>query len=270
MIGAALLLLASQPYSAPSPPVPAPSASSVIAPLLFAPPLGEPMTYRVTSRRLARSGAMVSYTLVYALNWHRAGRGLEFAATLRRIETDARPELAQMLTGLLQPLVGQPMSYLVAPDGSSVALIDPDAQWQRILGQVQDMGAGAAQGEAKQVAGLLAALSPAERDRLVTADIRALVAPANPSIPAAANGATDIVVEQDGDRRTVTQVERSDIKVDAPDAPQRIEVATIWTIDTATGLVLGEGRKTWAGAADGSGRRLVEERIRGLTAGDPE
>lgn len=268
MIGAALLL-ASQLYPEPLPPAPPPALSSTAAPLQFAPPLGQPMTYRVTSRRLARDGAMVSYTLVYALQWDRAGRGVRLAATLRRIETDARPELAKVLTGLLHPLVGQPMTYLVASDGSSVDLIDPDAQWQRVLGGVQDMGAKAAQGEAKQMAGLLAAMPPAERDKMVTADIRALVAPANASIPAAANGVIDVAVEQDGNRRTVTRVDRSAVKVDAPGSPQPLEVATIWTIDTATGLVLDEGRKTWTSATDGSGRRLVEERIRGLAVGDP-
>ena len=266
MIGAALMLLASQLGSAPTPPPP-PVSAPIAAPLQFAPPIGQPMTYRVTSRRLGRDGAMMNYTLVYALQWDRAGRGLQLAATLRRIETDARPELAQMLTGLLQPLIGEPMTYLVAPDGSSIDLVDPEAQWQRVLGKVQDMAAKAAQGEARQMAGLLAAMTPVERDRLASADVRALVAPANSSIPVSAKDGTDIAVDQDGNRRTVTEVERSEVK--AGDAARSLKIATTWKIDTATGLVLGERRETWTGGADGGEPRLAEERIRELAAGDP-
>jgi hypothetical protein len=264
MIGAALMLLASQLDPAPPPPTPPLSAPLAVAPLQFAPPLGQPMTYRVTSRRLGRDGAMMTYALVYALQWDRAGRGLQLTATLRRIETDARPELARRLTGLLRPLVDQPMTYLVASDGNSIDLVDPDAQWQRVLDSVQDMGAKAERDEAKQLAALLAALSPADRDKMVTADVRALVAPANMAIPAS-NSAADVAVAQADGRRTVTRVERSVVGAGAPDAREQVEIATVWTIDTATGLVLSEERKTLAGAE----ARLVEERIRGLTRGDP-
>lgn len=269
MIGAALMLLARQLDPAPTPPSPPPVSAPVAAPLQFAPPIGQPMTYRVTSRRLGRDGAMMNYTLVYALRWDRAGRGLQLAATLRRIETDARPELAQMLTGLLQPLIGEPMTYLVAPDGSSIDLIDPEAQWQRVLGKVQDMAAKAAQGEARQMAGLLAAMTPVERDKLITADIRALVAAANASIPAAAKDGVDVSVDQNGSRRTVKQVERSEVKADAGNASRPLEIVTSWAIDTATGLVLGEQRKIWAGRFNTGDPMMVEERIRELAVGDP-
>lgn len=265
MIGAALLLLVAEPLPAPAPPPLAPAAM----PSRFAPPLDRPMTYRVTSRRLSRDGTMASYTLVYALRWDGAGRGVQLAATLRRIESDARPELAQALTGLLRPLVGQTLTYLVASDGSGVDLVDPDAQWARVLGNVQDLGAGAARGEARQMAGLLAALPPAERDRLATADIRALVASANPAIPVASDGAAGVAVAADGGRRIVTKVERSAVEGTAPGTQKRIEITTSWTIDSTTGLVLGERRKTLVTGADGLGARLVEESMRALAEGDP-
>lgn len=269
MIAAALLLLVAEPLAAP--PLPAPPSLDPPAALSlhFAPPIDRPMTYRVTARRLARDGTLASYTLVYALRWGRVGRGVQLAATLRRIESDARPELAQALTGLLRPLIGQTMTYLVASDGGSVDLIDPDAQWARVLGEVQDMGARATQGEAKQMAGLLANLPAAERDKLATADIRALVAPANPAIPVAADRAAGVAVEQDGNRRAVTKVEQSTVGGTAPDAQKRLEITTSWTIDTATGLVLGEHQETWMTGADGGGRRLVEARARDLVDGDP-
>lgn len=263
MIGAALLLLVAEPLPAPPPVAPAAMSSR------FAPPLDQPMTYRVTSRRLARDGTLASYTLVYALRWGRVGRGVQLAATLRRIESDARPELVQALTGLLRPLIGQTMTYLVASDGGSVDLIDPDAQWARVLGDVEAMGAKAAQGEAKQMAGLLASLPPAERAKLATADIRALVAPANPAIPVTTDRAAGVAVEQDGVRRAVTKVEQSAIEGTAPALQKRIEITTSWTIDTATGLVLGEHQETWMTGADGVGRRLVEARARDLVDGDP-
>jgi len=268
MIAAALLLLFAEPPRAPLSPAP-PSASLVAAPLRFAPPIGQPMAYRVTTRRITRTGTLASYTLVYALRWERAGRGLQLAATLQRIDSDARPELVRALTDLLQPLIGQTLTYLVAPDGSSIDLIDPEAQWARVLGSVQAMGARAAQGEARQIAGMLAALPPAERDKMATADVRALIAPANSAIPAAADGAFDVKVDQDGDRRTVTMVERSSIEAGGPDGKrQPIEIESSWTIDTATGLVVGERQATWMSGADGGERRLVEERRRDLGVGD--
>ncbi len=265
MIGAALLLLVAEPLAAPAPFPSAPAAM----PSHFAPPLHRPMTYRVTSRRLSRDGTMVSYTLVYALRWDSAGRGVQLAATLRRIESDARPELAQALTGLLRPLVGQTLTYLVAPDGSGVDLIDPDAQWARVLGKVQDMGASAARAEAKQIASLLAALPPAERDKLATSDIRALVAPANPAVPVASDETAGVTLTQDGNRRFVTKVERSALEGTTSGTPKQLRMATSWTIDTATGLVMGESRKTWMAGAAGTDERLVEESVRALAEGDP-
>lgn len=264
MIGAALLLLVVEPLPVPPPPV-----SPAAMPARFAPSLDQPMTYRVTSRRLARDGTLASYTLVYALQWDRAGRGVQLAATLRRIESDARPELAQALTGLLRPLIGQTMTYLVASDGGSVDLIDPDAQWARVLGRVEDIGARAKQDEAKQMAGILASLPPAERDKLATADIRALVAPANPDIPVAADKAAGIAVEQDGERRVVTKIEHAVVGGTAADAKDRLDITASWTIDTATGLVLDEHRKSWVTGSGGGESRLVEERIRELAVGDP-
>ena len=47
-----------------------------------------------------------------------------------------------------------------------------------------------------------------------------------------------------------------------------IEIDTAWTIDTTTGLVVNERRRTWIAAAGSGGRTLVEERIRALAAED--
>ncbi|MBL0915430.1 MAG: hypothetical protein IBJ13_07920 [Sphingopyxis sp.] len=251
MIAWALLLLTAQP--APEPPLP--PAPVVVAAPRFAPPLDRPMTYRVTTRRLARDGTMASYTAVYALQWSRVGRGIQLSSTLRGVESDARPELARALTGLLQPLVGQTITYLVAPDGSRLDLVDPEGLWQRVLGRIQAMGADAARPEAKQMAALIAALPPAERDRMITSDIRALLAATNPALSGAAEGEGV---------QTLSNVERAVL-----DGASPLEIDTRWTVDRATGLVMAETRRNWIMASEGAGKTLVEERLRELKFADP-
>lgn len=255
MIGPALLLLAAQPLPSAAPPV-VPAA----APSPFAPPTDRPMVYRVTTRRLARDGSMASYTLVYDLQWSRAGRGVQLVATLRGIESDAPAEVVRVVTGMLHPLVGQPIAYLIAPDGRDITLVDPDALWQRVFGRVEETAAAAARSEANQVARLLAALPPAEREKLATEDVRALVAAANPAI---GDGSS---ARQQGDLRTVTRSEKAAIDTGAG-GTQPIEIDRMWTIDTATGLVRSERRQTWIAAAGAGERKLIEERIRALDTG---
>lgn len=252
-IAAALLLLVQVSGDAAPPPAQTPAFTA------FAPPTGRPMTYRVTARRLARDGTMVSYTLVYALQWSRVGRGIRLAATLRDIESDGRPELAQAFSGLFQPLVGQEMTYLVAPDGSSIDLVDPEAAWARVLAHIQRMGETSDRPEAKQLAKLLAALPPTERDRLIASDIRAFVAPANTDLLAAATqGGTG----DEGGLRTLAVSERTEVPTGTGARP--VEIITAWRVDPATGLVASERRQSWLVGDPGGTRTLVEERLRAL------
>ena len=248
---AALLTLAS-PFPALALPV-----ADVATEARFAPPLDAPMTYRVTTRRVNRSGALSSFTLVYALRWQAAGRGYRLDATLRGIESDARPELVRALTGLLQPVIGERIPYLVAADGRSVALADAGSLWNHVAAQTQDLGAGARSSEARELAARLAALPAADREALVTGDIVALVAAANDAIPAGAAG-------EDNAIRTVARVERT-----ALDAQTPLRIDTKWSVDTVTGLVVREQRMSWLGGSDGEGGTLIEERIRALTMDDP-
>jgi hypothetical protein len=257
VIEAALLLMLAADAITPPP------AALVAVPSRFAPPFGQPMTYRVTTRRLSRDGSMASYTLVYALQWDRVGRGVQLRVVLQRVESDARPELADRVAGMLQPLVGHEVTYLVAPDGSRVDLVDPEELWQRLLGETYDLGVGSDQPQARQMANILAALPPDERDRLVTSDIRALVAAANsiPRIPSA-----DVSIRQEGGLQTIVRREESDTADGATQPPLAAE--TSWTIDTATGLVLTERRQSFAVA--GGKKRLVDERIRTLDIFTPD
>ena len=167
----------------------------------------------------------------------------------------------RMLTMMLDPLVGEEISYLVPPDGSRIDMVDPGQLWERVTARMEKAGAEADRPEARQLAQLIGALPAAERDRLATADIRALIAPAN-ALPAVASDASDVSIVDDGDRRTIAMVELDSTSIAGQAQP--LEIDNLWTIDTDTGLVVRERRQSWIVTADGEGRRLIEERVRAL------
>ena len=169
-LGGALLLLA-QPLPAA---LPGEVAAAAPAQFRFAPPVGVPMTYRVTTRRIGRDGALINFALVYALEWQQVGRGYRLEAVLERIDSDARPDVTRALTMMLQPLVGEAMAYLVAPDGSRIDLVDPEQTWARVTARIETTGADAGRPEARRLAELIAALPAAERDRIINANVRQL------------------------------------------------------------------------------------------------
>ncbi len=256
----ALLLLTAPPLAIPASSA-APAAAT--AEIRFAPPVGVPQRYRVATRRIGRDGTLIDFALVYALQWQRTGRGYRLDAVLERIDSGAEPGVTRMLTMMLDPLVGEEISYLVPPDGGRIDLIDPEQLWERVTARMEKAGAEADRPEAKQLAQLIAALPAAERDRLATADIRALIAPANDALPAvAASHDEDVSIVDDGARRTIAKVERDSASIAG--AAQPLEIANLWTVDIDTGLVIRERRQSWIIAADGKGRRLVEERVRAL------
>src|SRR3546814_5483787 len=132
----------------------------------FAPPLGEPLSWQVTMRRLGRDGSLIGFSSVYRLQWSRLGRGYRLDANLLRIESDARPELVQALTAVLQPLIGQSVAYLVAADGRPVELAAPNALGARITGRTDALAPDPPRPEARAIAALLQGLSPAQRAEL--------------------------------------------------------------------------------------------------------
>ena len=258
-LGALLLLTPpSQAVAAPGDASPATAAQ-----VRFAPPVGVPLRYQVTTRRIGRDGKLIDFALVYALQWQRTGRGYRLDAVLQRIDSGAEPGVTRMLMMMLDPLVGEEISYLVPPDGSRIDMVDPDQLWERVTARMEKAGAEADRPEARQLAQLIAALPAAERDRLATADIRALIAPANDALPAIATPDDgDVSIVDDGARRTIAMVERDSASVAGKAQP--LEIANLWTIDTDTGLVVRERRQSWIVTADGEGRRLIEERVRAL------
>ncbi|MFC3786767.1 hypothetical protein GGR90_002684 [Sphingopyxis italica] len=256
----ALLLLTASPLAVPASSG-APAAAT--AEVRFAPPVGVPLRYRVTTRRIGRDGKLIDFALVYALQWQRTGRGYRLDSVLERIDSGGEPGVTRMLMMMLDPLVGEEISYLVPPDGSRIDMVDPDQLWERVTARMEKAGAEADRPEARQLAQLIAALPAAERDRLAAADIRALIAPANDALPAIATPDDgDVSIVDDGARRTIAMVERDSASVAGKAQP--LEIANLWTIDTDTGLVVRERRQSWIVTADGEGRRLIEERVRAL------
>lgn len=259
-LGGALLLLMGQPLPSS---MPAEVPAAVATHFRFAPPVGRPMTYRITTRRIGREGSLINFSLVYALQWERAGRGYRLEAVLQRIDSDARPEVTRTLSLMLEPLVGESMAYLVGPDGGQVDLVDPDALWERVTARIEATAIKAGRSEARQLAQLVAALPAVERDRLASADIRAMIAPANNAIPVStqADGAS-VSILHDGALQTIAKVERDSAPVAGAAKP--LEIDNLWTVDTTTGLVMREQRQSWIVDADSDGRTLVEERVRAL------
>lgn len=252
----ALLLAAPALPAAVAGEAPAVSASEI----QFAPPLGRPMRYRVTTRRIGRDGSLIDFAITYDLQWQRAGRGYRLDAVLRRIDSNAPPAVMRALTMMLEPLVDEPMAYMVAPDGSRIDLIDPDRLWERALGRIEAAGAGSKRVEAQQLAKLVAGLPPAERDRLASADIRALLAATMCEIPS--RPGVDAAIRHDGATRIVAKTERASMAVGGAD--RALATDHIWTIDTATGLVVREQRQSWLVDTGQEGHTLVEERVRAI------
>lgn len=255
-------------FTAPGMAAAEPSAPAAVGGLQFQPPVGQPMTYRVTTRRISRGGTLISFSLVYALDWQGAGRGYRLDTVLRRIESDARPELVRALTGLVRPLVGESVTYLVDAEGRSVALADPDALWARVAERTRALAAEATAPEARQVAALLASLPEAEREKLVTADIRALIAPANAAISATADDDASVSIRHDGAQLSIAKVEKGAVAA-ADRGASALDIDMLWAIDKTTGLVLREQRQNWIVEPGSDARTLAEERVRVLTPGDP-
>src|SRR3546814_5432709 len=91
-----------------------------------------------------------------------------------------------------------------------------------VAARMEKAGAEAERPEARQLAQLVAAHPAAEGVRLGSADIRALIAPANDALPAVASDASDVSIVDDGDRRTIAMVERDSTSI----AGQRSEEHT--------------------------------------------
>src|SRR3546814_16704928 len=87
-----------------------------------------------------------------------------YTTLFRSIDSGAEPGVTRMLTMMLDPLVGEEISYLVPPDGSRIDMVDPGQLWERVTARMEKAGAEADRPEARQLAQLIASL-PAADDR---------------------------------------------------------------------------------------------------------
>src|SRR3546814_12188160 len=57
-------------------------------------------------------------------------------SVLERIDSGAERGVTRMLTMMLDPLVGEKISYLVPPDGSRIDMVDPGQLWERVTARI--------------------------------------------------------------------------------------------------------------------------------------
>lgn len=258
MLAGPAAALASQPPEAPPPAVA----------MQFAPPLDRPLAYHVIIRRLARDGSLAGFTLDYELQWRRAGRGYALRATLRRIASDAPPAVMRVMTGLVEPLLDQPADYLVAADGRNLTLDKADDFWARIGPAATAVGQSAKGAEAAAMTKLLLSLPPVERENLLSAHIRSLIAAAQPEIPRRASTISGhrTVLTQEGDRLVISDDNRN---AAVPGSAAPLTTMSRWTIDGPTGLVVQSSVQSWVMPGDGGEKSLVEERRHELILATP-
>src|SRR3546814_16425050 len=95
-----------------------------------------------------------------------------YTTLFRSIDSGAEPGVTRMLTMMLDPLVGEEISYLVPPDGSRIDMVDLDQLWERVTARIEKAGAEADRPETRQLAQLIAAIPAAKSGRLANAGLR--------------------------------------------------------------------------------------------------
>ena len=64
--------------------------------------------------------------------------------------------------------------------------------------------------------------------------------------------------------RTLRTIATADTAVVGGTGAAPLHIDQLWTVDTATGLVMEERRQSWIVEPDGAARTLVEERVRAV------
>ena len=237
-------------------------------PAVLVPPLGERLDYRVTSRRFGRDGTLIEFVLHYDLVWQPAGRGFELKARLTRITSDAPLAVRRVTTGLMAPLIGVAVNYLVSADGSRIDLVDADHVWALAVPGAARLGQTTPQDEANAMAAVLMTLPLAERNQLLTADVRALVAQANPAIPRTAAGGppgSAISIRAQGKYTVIAKHDTATaLAASGPVGALPLTIVSTWTIDDGTGLVTRAVVQTWVKGSGDAPPTLVEEHIGAL------
>lgn len=226
-------------------------------PVEMAPPLDTPMTYTIVQRRLSRTGDAIEFRLDYRLLWQKMGRGFRLESTLLSIRSDAPPAIERVMGGMMRPLLDRPVSFLIDSKGTEVVQHDSDTFWAAAVRDVERWHDEPVRREAAELARLLTALPPAQRDAVMTADVRAILPAMVPELrsaqPVAAAGTPQLSYRY-----------RRDDVVGAAAPGMRVARETLWSIDRATGLVTSATEQTWSREAGDDTSLLIEERVRSL------
>jgi hypothetical protein len=147
-------------------------------PILFAPPLDQPLVYRIEQHRPVADRTR-RFSAVRDLRFERAGEGYLLIMTLRAIDSDAPAPGADPYRAALEPLIGIPMRFRVDASGKIVALDGMEAVWTRVTAGVDAMlGAFPPDSErhraAQRVKALFAALPSEGRLALLAGEVQPL------------------------------------------------------------------------------------------------
>jgi hypothetical protein len=227
--------------------------------LPFAPPQGQPLRLLVTTERPGRDAVLGRYTMEYRLLFRPEGRGQRLTATLVRLDLANASGAGGAIQAMLGPLAGRPVEYLVSGDGKSLLMQDSDQLWQDVTADIAASAARAPTAEARQVGAILTALPPAEREAMLSADIRQLLRFAGRdwtrSYAQAAGGG-------DADCTLLTLIE----PVSAAAPPSGIATERRWQVDRATGLVRLQSEVRWPPSANGAAREPAVRTVRILSS----
>lgn len=114
-----------------------PAAARDIA-IPFAPPLDQPLVYRIEQHRPVADRTR-RFSAVRDLRFAQAGEGYVLDVTLRAIDSDAPAPGADPYRAALEPLIGIPMRFRVDARGKIVALDEMEGVWSRVTAGVDAM-----------------------------------------------------------------------------------------------------------------------------------
>lgn len=233
-------------------------AGAVPEQIAFAPPLGQALILDVDTVRAGRGGHDHQFRSRYRLEFASAGRGFRLTATLVETGSGAAGKSGDAAQLLLAPLVGRPVDFLIGADSSTLVLQDGDKIWREVGNAITNKAAAAPVAEGRAVGALLSTLPPAERDAMLSADIRQMLRFAGRNW--AEGGA--LVAKHDASDCETLIVTGSDptAKKDGP-----FLVHNHWRVNRTTGLVMEQVEERWVRNDSGEAAAKAAHTRRSLT-----
>jgi hypothetical protein len=239
---------------------PIPRCAPLPARIAFAPPLDRPLRLEVETHRPASEGASHGFTIRYALRFSAAPRGYTLTMTMVSVDGDTGQRSARAATQLLAPLVGKQVIYRVGADDGQLILQNGDAVWAAVGADLVTRAAKAPVEEARAVGQALQSLPAAQRDALLSADLRHILRFAGQA------WAPDFAEAADAAERacdTALLVSRPDPGEAAPSPVMRAETSS--RVNLISGLVEDQVEEKWLPPAGGGASRLAATTRRRLT-----